>query len=259
MFTAGNAHKARLRGSCVDPHVLLHTNNKVKMMPISASDILRKNAPRETLGFAHANRYEKLRENSPAPSYRSRADSNVSQKRKVSESDLSEISNCEKVSRLDQDEVEELVLMDSKISKVSILCGKLYMVVQQQQLEVDDPLRSTLADIIEAIKITNEVQNELSGKFKTLRESQLAEQSQVRSYSEAAAMNPRPVVTVTDVSGRSGGHAGRKKLSGGLVAAVADPSGKFLGNQSKGKPLETEEQRKLAGLTKLFVMLRGQL
>jgi hypothetical protein len=157
---------------------------------------------------------------------------------------LSEISNCVKVSRLDQDEVEELVLMDSKISKVSTLCGKLYTVVQQQQLEVDDPLRSTLAEIIEAIKITNEVQNELSGKFKTLRESQVAEQSQVRSYSEAAAMNPRPVVTVTDASGRSGGHAGRKKLSGGLVATTADPSGKFLGNQGKGKPLETEEEKK---------------
>jgi hypothetical protein len=55
------------------------------MKPPSASDVLRKNAPRETIGqtFAHRNRYDKLRENSPAPSLRGRSDSVSSQKRKV--------------------------------------------------------------------------------------------------------------------------------------------------------------------------------
>jgi hypothetical protein len=219
------------------------------MKPVSASDILRKTAPRETVGnsFFHNNRYEKLRDNSPAPIPRFRADSNASQKRKVSESDVSEVGsicNRQKISRLDQEEEEELVIMDSKISKVSTLCGKLLTVVQQQQLDVGDPLRSVLADIIEALRYTNEVQNDLSGKYKALRVAQASEKNNHMSYSSVAASDYRPVVTITEANGKSGNGNNRKKLSGGLVPNSADYSGKFSSSQSKGKPLETDEEKK---------------
>jgi len=141
------------------------------MKPVSASDILRKSAPRETVGktFMHANRYEKLRESSPSPFFRDRTESTSSQKKKVSKSDTYETESQngrQKVSRMDDAEVEEMVILDSKISKVSTLCGKLYTNVQQQQLEVDDPLRCLLTDIIEAIRVTNEVQSDLSERYK---------------------------------------------------------------------------------------------
>jgi hypothetical protein len=217
-----------------------HTPTQGKMKPVSASDILRKNAPRETVGssFVHTNRYDKLRENSPAPSFRSRVDSCTSQKRKVSESDISEVGS--KICRLDQEEEEELVILDSKISKVGTLCGKLLTVVQQQQLEVDDPLRAVLADIIEALRTTNEVQGELSGKYKALRIEQVAEQVNPISYSSVVASEYRPALGSKE--GKPGNN--RKKPSGGLVSSVVDTSGKFVGNYQKVKPQETEDEKK---------------
>jgi len=222
------------------------------MKPVSASDILRKNAPRETVGnsYVHINRYDKLRENSPAPSFRSRVDSNASQKRKVSESDISEVGSIcsnQKICRLDQEEEEELVILDSKISKVGTLCGKLLTTVQQQQLEVEDPLRAVLADIIDALRVTNEVQNELSGKYKALRIEQVSEQANTLSYSSVAASDYRPAASTKDGSGRPVNS--RKKLSGGLVATMVDTSGKFVGNNHKGKPMESDEEKKTRRFT----------
>jgi hypothetical protein len=111
------------------------------MKPPLASTVLRKNAPREIVGqtFEHRNRYEKLRENSPASSYRSRLDSNASQKRKVcDEDDITTVSSQrEKVCRIDPQEEEEIAKLESKISKVSTMCGK--MLTSVQQLDIDDP------------------------------------------------------------------------------------------------------------------------
>jgi hypothetical protein len=115
------------------------------MKPVSASDILWKSGPMETVGqtFMHVNRYEKLCDLSPAPNNRQRADSVSSQKRKVSESDTYDAdsqSGKQKISKIDAAEEEEIVILESKISKVSTLCSKLMTIVQQQHLEVDDPL-----------------------------------------------------------------------------------------------------------------------
>jgi hypothetical protein len=130
------------------------------MKPPLASTVLRKNAPREIVGqsFEHRNRYEKLRESSPASSYRSRLDSNASQKRKVcDDDDITTVSSQrEKVCRFDPQEDEEIAKLESKISKVSTMCGK--MLTSVQQLDIDDPLRVILADLIETVRITNEVQ-----------------------------------------------------------------------------------------------------
>jgi len=224
------------------------------MKPVSASDILRKSAPRETVGktFMHANRYDKLREPSPSPFFRDRTESTSSQKRKVSESDTYENESQNgktKVSRMDDTEVEEMVILDSKISKVSTLCGKLYTNVQQQQLEVDDPLRCLLTEIIEAIRVTNEVQSDLSDRYKKIRTEEVSVQSAPISYSAAVSNENYPSIKVTTVSGKPGSHNSRKKLSGGLIHAKVDESGRLIRDQSKGKPTETDEEKKVRKFT----------
>jgi hypothetical protein len=80
------------------------------MKPPLASTVLRRNALRETLGqsFQHRNRFEKLRDVSPAISIRSRSDSVVSQKRKAGTGDdlmLGDL-NVAKVCRVDESEVK---------------------------------------------------------------------------------------------------------------------------------------------------------
>jgi hypothetical protein len=98
---------------------------------------------------------------------RDRTDSNASQKRKFADNegcDEDEYYNRSKVSKMDEKEEEEFVILESKISKVSTVCGKLYTMVQQSQLDVEDPLRNLLAELIDAVKVTNEVQGELSTK-----------------------------------------------------------------------------------------------
>jgi hypothetical protein len=120
------------------------------MKPPLASTVLRKNAPRETLGqsFQHRNRYDKLRDVSPAISIRSRSDSVASQKRKAGSGDDQLLGdfNAAKVCRVDEDEDEEIAKLDSKMSKVSTMCGN--MLTSVQQLEIQDPLRVILADLI---------------------------------------------------------------------------------------------------------------
>jgi hypothetical protein len=216
------------------------------MKPISASDVLRKSAPRETLGqtFLHVNRYEHLRESSPAPSLRMRSDSNASQKRKVSEDCyVDEIANRPKVSRLDTESAEEIAILDSKISKVSTLCGKMYTVVQQQQLEIDDPLRSLLADIIESIKVTNEVQSELSSKYRKIRAEQDSVPVQEVTYSSIAATGGRSAGLPPGEKGGGGKYNPRKKLSGGLVHSQASERGIMESKNTKVQ--ETEEEKKV--------------
>jgi hypothetical protein len=99
------------------------------MKPPLASDVLRRNAPRETLEqtFQHRNRYDYLRDVSPAPSNRTRSDSVASQKRKVGECEdpyFAEL-NAAKVCRVDENDDEEVAKLESKMSKVSTMCGKM--------------------------------------------------------------------------------------------------------------------------------------
>ena len=94
------------------------------MKPVSASEILRKSAPRDIVGqtFLHVNRYESLRDSLPASSVRHRSHTNALSKRKIADHDDfedEESSNRSKVIKLDDKEEEELVILDSKISKVS--------------------------------------------------------------------------------------------------------------------------------------------
>jgi hypothetical protein len=222
------------------------------MKPVSASDILRKSAPRETVGqtFLHANRYEHLRESSPAPMRRDRTDSNASQKRKFADNEgfeEDEYYNRSKVSKMDEKEEEEFVILESKITKVSTVCGKLYTMVQQSQLDVEDPLRSLLAELIDAVKVTNEVQGELSTKYKELRTKQVESITNVqRTYSSIAAMGQQHESAIYD-KGKQNKNS-RKKTPGSLVAMTSDERGK-IPSRSDGRPQETEDEKKLRKFT----------
>ncbi len=151
------------------------------MKPPLASVVLRKNAPRETVGqsFVHRNRYDKLRDSSPAPSLRMRTESNASQKRKVGDEDdlFSQNLVSAKVSRIENFEDEDVAKLESKMSKVSTMCGKL--VTSVQQLDIEDPLRALIADLIETVRISNEVQEEMHQRY---RKSQVQEASNVSMW-----------------------------------------------------------------------------
>jgi hypothetical protein len=217
------------------------------MKPVPVSKILRKVAPREALSrFAHQNRYDNLRDNSPAPSERTRSDSVSSQKRKVSESDNLE-KECQyvktKVCKLTDAEEEEMVIIDSKISKVSTLCGKMFTAVQQQQLDVDDPLRALLADILEAVKVTNEVQASLSEKYKSMRTEtvSIVDENAPLSYSYVAGGDGPPQVRSSEGRGKSApqNKNQRRKPAGGLVQMGTSQQVKV-----SEKPAETDEEKK---------------
>ena len=155
------------------------------MKPPLASHVLRKNFPRETLGqsFAHRNRFDKLRESSPAPYTRDRTESNASQKRKVGDDDdlYSQCSVSAKVCRFDPMNDEEIAILKSKRTKVSTMCGK--MLTSVQQLDIADSLRVIIADLIETVRITNEVQEEMNSRYRKSREMEAAQvkDSQVTS------------------------------------------------------------------------------
>ncbi len=69
---------------------------------------------------------------------------------------LGQNCNAAKVSRVDTDDDEEIAKLESKMSKVSTMCGKMLTTVQQ--LDMDDPLRALIADLIETVRLSNEVQ-----------------------------------------------------------------------------------------------------
>ncbi len=131
------------------------------MKAISASDILRKNAPRETLGrsFAHANRYDLIREPSPANTVRSRIGSVSSQKRKEDElDDFFETPMPPKKGKISEDDAITIACMESNISKVSSLCSKITMDIQEAG-SISDPAKSILFDIVDALKAITAVQS----------------------------------------------------------------------------------------------------
>ena len=136
------------------------------MKPLSATEILRRNAPRELLGrsFFHANRYEAIREPSPATSFRSRLGSNVSQKRKEEEPpDSKETAPYKKGKIIDCDDIT-LACMESNIEKVSKLCNKITMDIQESD-HVSDSSKSILSDLCEALRTESSVQKEIVAKI----------------------------------------------------------------------------------------------
>jgi hypothetical protein len=213
------------------------------MKPISASEVLRRSAPREYLGltFTHRNRYETLREPSPAPSMRSRLESNASIKRKPE--DDGKLSAMQSYVNSEEDDIA-VACMESRISKVSDTCKK--MLEELQRLHIEEPLRILLADMVEAVTTTNQVQNDIVNRMKVrAREEQevtrqYVESDNAKSYSKVASSSsamPPPRQSVPSNP--------RKKLSGGLQQMSTGDSGKYADRSKKDNQVtETEEEKK---------------
>jgi hypothetical protein len=210
------------------------------MKPISASEILRRNAPRDTIGssFLHVNRWETFRDISPAPTERSRLDSNASQKRKEwdrDKDDCEEVSKKTKVCTANEEEELQFALLESRVSKVSTTCGSL--VTKIQQLEIDDSLRVILAEIVGSVRETNAIQEELVSRHKGMRLHTV--ENSVDTGEKSGALS-----YADKVSGKSSAAQRRKPLTGGLVGVSADGRGKLI--PQIAKPVvetETEEEK----------------
>jgi hypothetical protein len=212
------------------------------MKPVSASDILRRSAPRDFLGlsFAHTNRYEALRESSPASTQRSRVGSTASVKRKEEEvSDTPVITVTKQVFMDEEDEVA-IACMQSNISKVSGICDR--MVENLQKIHIEEPLREILGDLMESVRITNKVQGELVTKLK-VSGTTVTEQSVVRS-AEAA----RKVKEVAVIESNSYAQQAKKprKVTGSLFSSQVDERGNFKEPSiSQPKKVESDDEKKV--------------
>jgi hypothetical protein len=181
------------------------------MKPVSATDILRKSAPRDFLGqsFAHRNRFEVFRDPSPNPSIRNRLGSSASTKRKGN--DMYEGDSCEEVPpkrsnysswyeetvqdnqvtvSLTEEEEVSLACIDSNIAKVGGQCNKMVEALQRLHLEEPlEPLRTILGELIEAVQTTNKVQEGLSAGVRT--NTTLSKKVNM-TYGNVAAAPPLP-------------------------------------------------------------------
>jgi hypothetical protein len=116
------------------------------------------------------------------------------------------------------------------------MCGK--MLTSVQQLEIQDPLRVILADLIETVRITNEVQEELHTKLKAKKAS-LQSSEYVSSIWEASDFPAHP-----PPAGGKKNVNNRQKLTGGLVSMSVDDRGRF-DNPKHTVRTETEEEKKV--------------
>jgi hypothetical protein len=237
------------------------------MKAISASDILRKSAPREFLGasYAHKNRFDPFREPSPATSHRSRLGSNTSTKRKGNDNFNDFLappekkspchedpppSTCHTTITLTEEEEVSFAVMESNIAMVSGKCNK--MTEELQRLHIEEPLRIILADLIHSVKTTNKVQEGLAAKVR-------------KNATTTVSVSTQPVISSTYASvsscqdqgpslGKSSSsNNSRKKPSGGLYSASADERGKFTGKTNAPAPaakkIETPEEVKVRKFT----------
>jgi hypothetical protein len=208
------------------------------MKAISATEILRKNAPREFLGrnFAHNNRFDFFREPSPAPSNRSRLGSTASIKRKEEYyEECDDIPVILKKGKLSEEEVVNFACMESNITKVSNLCNKITMDIQES--DESDKAKSIMSDLCEAIKTISQVQSELVKKVYNTEDSIQSTSDGKFSYSAVAA------------NGKSAGtgqptHT-RRLPAGGLVRMSMDKQGKpSQVIKVTDEPVETPEETK---------------
>jgi hypothetical protein len=214
------------------------------MKAISASDILRKSAPRETVGrsFAHTNRYDIFRDPSPATTVRSRIGSVSSQKRKEDElDDFFEPPMPPKKGKISEDDAIAIACMESNISKVSSLCNKITMDIQEAD-SISDPAKSILSDIVEALKAIKNVQCELTTRFSNTASnddiSYVSKTNDGKKMSYSSVTQNEKTLKVPLPS-----HT-RRLPSGGLVPLTLDKKGKPAGKVTPQTPAETPEEEK---------------
>jgi hypothetical protein len=232
------------------------------MKAISASDILRKSAPREFLGasFAHKSRFDLFREPSPASSHRSRLGSNTSTKRKGNDNFDDHLAppekkspwledstpECTTVITLSEEDEVTFAVMESNIAKVSSNCNK--MTEELQRLHIEEPLRIILADLIDSVQTIQKVQESMSAKVRKSATTVVSSTAPpVSSSSYVSIVSSQKTGSGNGTQGNN--NNSRKKPSGGLFAASTDDRGKFSGNPSgpaaAAKKVETAEEAKV--------------
>jgi hypothetical protein len=215
------------------------------MKPVSASDILRRSAPRDFLGlsFAHTNRYDSLRESSPASTQRSRVGSTASVKRKEEEVRETPVITVTKQVFMDEEDEVAIACMQSNISKVSGICDR--MVENLQKIHIEEPLREILGDLMESVRVTNKVQGELVTKLK-VSGTTVTEQPAVRSYSSAAAAKKVKEVAATESNSYAQQAKKPRKVTGSLFSSQVDERGNFKETlSSQTKKVESEDEKKV--------------
>jgi hypothetical protein len=88
--------------------------------------------------------------------------------------------NAAKVSRVNTDDDQEIAKLESKMSKVSNMCGKLLTTVQQ--LNRDGPLCAVIANLIETVRLSNQVQEEVHQRYRSKKVSEVSEKSSTGPY-----------------------------------------------------------------------------
>ncbi len=167
----------------------------------------------------------------------------MSQKRKEEEPpDLEEIVPNKKGKIIDCDDIS-LACMESNIEKVSKLCNKITMDIQESD-HVSDSSKSILSDLCEALRTVSSVQKEIVAKISA--QSAVAESYVVhntdhgkKSYSSAAGGQSVPMVKITTAT-----HT-RRLPTGGMVQMSLDKQGKpYEKSKPQEKPAETPEETK---------------
>ncbi len=178
-----------------------------------------------------------FREPSPAPSNRSRLGSTASVKRKEEYyEECDDIPVIQKKGKLSEEEVVNLACMESNITKVSNLCSKITMDIQESDIE-SDKAKSIMSDLCDAIKTISQVQSELVKKVYNMEDSIQSSNDGKISYSAAAA------------NGKSAGSSQpthtRRLPAGGLVRMSMDKQGKpSQVIKITDEPVETTEEAK---------------
>ena len=217
------------------------------MKPISATDILRRNAPRDLLGrsFAHNNRYEFLREPSPCPSLRNRSDSTASQKRKADVQEVlhEDVQTSKKVRMLEEDAVA-FACMKSSISKVTSLCDKIRIDIQKSDIESDDN-KSILSDICDALRHIATVQDELCTRMSDLTSSSTVSEPQ-KSYNGGKKSYSDAILTGSSQPAHTRGRPllTRGLPAGGLRHKTTNSRGEFPNGEASDQEEESPEETK---------------
>jgi hypothetical protein len=139
--------------------------------------------------------------------------------------------------------------MDSNITKVSKLCSKITMDIQESDTE-SDKAKSILADLCDAVKTLSQVQGEIVKRLYSTEENIQSTYEGKSSYSAVAAANSKS-------AGPSQPTHTRRLPVGGLVKMSMDKQGKPAQVIKETEEVtESPEEAKSISLRKLLRTLK---
>jgi hypothetical protein len=146
-----------------------------------------------------------------------------------------------KKGKISEEDALSIACMESNISKVSALCNKITMDIQEADL-ISDPAKSILSDIVDALKSVTAVQCELTSRL-----SRPAANDDVVYVSKTNEGKKLSYSTVTQsekvIKAPLPSHT-RRLPTGGLVPLSLDNKGKPTVKTTPPTPSETPEEEK---------------